>query len=271
MTVCNGEAYLCEAIESVQMQKTSAEWELIVVDDGSSDRSRHIAQSFAAADRRITVLMHADNSNLGISASRNLAMKHARSHVLAFLDADDIWLPYRLEHQLSLLRTRPEIAMIYGQAERWWDFERKFDETVLQNGRNYTPKVVPHGEPAGTIPVMTLLRWFLRDESFTPCTCSVLVRTDVARELGGFDTSFRGLYDDQVFYAKVSLQHPIFVDTRCVARYRRHPDSCCSQASEDTKAHTAFVAWLTKYMACSRSQSWTIEGYLEVRQLAGAI
>lgn len=266
MTVRNGEAFLEEAIESVRAQQTSALWELILVDDGSTDGSRLLAERFARHDSRIKVLSHPQNGNLGISASRNLALQHARGEILAFLDADDVWLPYRLEHQLNLLRAQPEIAMIYGQAERWWDFDRAFDEAILLNGRNYIPDLVPEGETAGTLLAPKLLRWFLSNESLTPCTCSVLVRAEVARRLGGFEDSFRGLYDDQVFYAKVSLAHPVLVDTRCVARYRRHPGSCCFEAEEaggGGLARGAFVAWLTHYVGADQQARAALQEYLE--------
>ena len=271
MTVCNGQAFLLEAIRSVQQQETLASWELIVVDDGSTDASRAIALSFAAADTRITVLTHPYSANLGISASRNCAMEHARGDVLAFLDADDVWLPYRLEHQLALLRAHPEIAMVYGQAERWWDFDREFHERKLRNGRNYIPTLLPGGETSGVLLAPTLLRWFLRDESLTPCTCSALVRTRVAQQLGGFEALFRGLYDDQVFYAKVSLEHPILADTRCVARYRRHAESCCSRGYESDKARAAFVTWLTKYVQLLPEAAWMTEAYEESQQIIVSI
>ena len=250
MTVFNAAPFLAEAVESVLAQQTSATWELLIVDDGSTDASPHIAQNFADRDFRIRVLAHPHRANLGISASRNLAIEHARGNHFALLDADDVWLPYRLEHQLQALALHPEAGMVYGQAERWLDVAQPFDEHNLNNGANYIPPLIPHGAAFGVLSGPTLLDWFLADESFTPCTCSVLVQAALTRRLGGFEAPFRGLYDDQVFYAKVALAAPILVDPRCVARYRRHPDSCCWQAENTalaTEARAGFLAWLEHY------------------------
>ena len=261
MTVWNGEAFLAEAIESVLAQETPTAWELIVVDDGSTDASAAIAKTFVARDKRVTLFSHPNGANCGISASRNLAMSKARGAVLAFLDADDVWLPYRLEHQLATWSEWPEAAMIYGGAERWWDVELPFDEHRLKNGANYIPPQAPPGERCGLLQPPTLLRWFLADEGFTPCTCSVLVRTTVARRVGGFEASFKGLYDDQVFYAKVALAEPVFADERCVARYRRHPGSCCWRAGDESTgtetesiaARREFLLWLSQFLRCESS------------------
>ena len=252
MTVWNSAPFIAEAITSVLTQHTTATWQLLIVDDGSTDASPAIAQSFSARDSRITLHHHPHRANRGISASRNLAMRHARAPILALLDSDDVWLPYRLEHQLQQLRACPEAAMIYGQAERWVDDTQPFDEHNPANGENRIPPLTPPRHRAGLLHGPMLLEWFLTDESLTPCTCSVLVKTAVARRLGGFEASFRGLYDDQVFYAKVALAEPILVDPRCVARYRRHRASCCARAANTTETHVArqhFLAWLSAYSA----------------------
>src|SRR5437764_627301 len=89
----NGEAYLAQAIDSVLAQSFQ-DFELLVVDDGSSDRTRPIAEAFRAATRpRVRVLAHADGGNRGMSAARNLGLSQARGEFIAFLDADDVWLP----------------------------------------------------------------------------------------------------------------------------------------------------------------------------------
>ena len=93
--VYNGEAFLDEAIASVKMQ-TFPDWELLIVDDGSSDASREIAARHASDDGRINVLEHPDRCNHGMSATRNLGVAHARGEFVGFIDADDVWLPSKL-------------------------------------------------------------------------------------------------------------------------------------------------------------------------------
>ena len=260
MTVRNAGPYIAEAIESVRAQDTRLSWELIIIEDGSSDDSCRIAREYADREPdRIRLFGHPDGENRGISASRNRGMEEASADVLAFLDADDVWLPHRLEHQFHILAATPEAAMIYGQAERWLDFEYSYDEVYGSRGRNFVPPPIPAGAQPGLLPPPTLLKWFLDDESMAPCTCTVLVRTANARQVGGFESSFRGLYDDQVFYAKIALREPILCDLRCVARYRRHSESCCAKATlqgNHSRMRDTFLEWLSMRSAESRDASW---------------
>ena len=85
----------------------------------------------------------------------------------------------------------------------------------------------------------------------------MLVRTAVARAVGGFVASFGDLYDDQAFYAKIMLDYPVAVSRKCVARYRWHQDSCCAQVWQDPSrravARARFDRWLASYQATKRS------------------
>ena len=237
MTAFNSAAYLAEAIESILYQKTSRTWELLFVDDGSTDETFSIVSEYARRiPERISVFMHADGENRGISASRNLALNHAHSPLITFLDSDDVWLPHHLETQASLLDHMPEVTMVYGGAERWVDFRLPFDEKQSRAadwGSNYLPPLVPMGELAGLLPRGRLLQWSREDESMVPCICTVMLRTAAAHAVGGFCEDFRGLYDDQAFHAKIACDYEIFAHDVCVARYRQHAASCCARAHAD--------------------------------------
>jgi glycosyltransferase involved in cell wall biosynthesis len=108
--VYNGELYLAEALESVLAQ-THAVSEIIVVDDGSTDRSGEIARSFGVRYLRKTNAGQASALNAGITA--------AKSDLLAFLDADDRWLPNKLALQLEALALRPELEIVFGHARQF--------------------------------------------------------------------------------------------------------------------------------------------------------
>jgi teichuronic acid biosynthesis glycosyltransferase TuaG len=97
----NAERFLAEALASVQGQ-SFADWECLVVDDGSSDATAAVAERFAAEDPRIRLLRHA--SNRGTAAARNTALVAAGGRYIAFLDADDLWLPAKLHRQLAFMR-----------------------------------------------------------------------------------------------------------------------------------------------------------------------
>jgi glycosyltransferase involved in cell wall biosynthesis len=105
--VYNGAAFLSEAIESVLAQ-THGPLELIVVDDGSEDESGSIARAYGAAVRCIT------QPRGGMAAARNRAVAEARGDYFAFLDADDRFLPDKIERQLSIFDTDPGVDAVFG-------------------------------------------------------------------------------------------------------------------------------------------------------------
>ncbi len=252
----NAAEFLPDAIESVLAQEDASPWELLLLDDGSTDGSLALANRYAlTAPHRIRVLRHGHGAHRGTSATRNLGLHAARAPVLAFLDADDVWLPHMLRSQLTLLQRHPEAALVYANAERSWDLDLLCDAAHGPLGYNTLPPLLPPHARAGLIAPPQALDWFLADETLTPCTCTVLVRTAIARALGGFVDAFDGLYDDQAFYAKLMLTHPVAVSTDCVARYRQRNESCCGQSWHNPAlqrtARARFHHWLAAYRATS--------------------
>lgn len=101
ITPCyNGGVYLSETIKSV-MTQTYPHWEMIIVDDGSTDGSEEIAQKYAANDSRIQSVRQ---SNGGSASARNRGIRMARGRYIALLDADDLWEPEFLERQLAFMK-----------------------------------------------------------------------------------------------------------------------------------------------------------------------
>lgn len=107
MPVYNAEAYLAAAIDSVIAQ-VYQNWELIIVDDGSTDQSRAIAAGYQ--DSRIQ-LVHQDNA--GEAAARNTALGQMHGKWLAYIDADDLWLPHHLDQTIAYLQQHPEYSAVY--------------------------------------------------------------------------------------------------------------------------------------------------------------
>lgn len=100
MPALNAAAHLARAVASVKAQ-TRHDWELIIADDGSCDGTLALAASFAAADPRIKVLRRREAAPRGAGAARNRAIKAAQGRYLAFLDADDEWVPDKLHRQVG--------------------------------------------------------------------------------------------------------------------------------------------------------------------------
>lgn len=93
-------SYIAETIHSVQAQ-TYAEWEMLVVEDGSPDDTWKVVARYAEEDSRVKLIRQA---NSGPALARQAALDHATGRYLAFLDSDDLWLPEKLEHQLAFMR-----------------------------------------------------------------------------------------------------------------------------------------------------------------------
>ena len=108
--VYNYERYLGEAIESV-LGQTYQDLEVIVVDDGSTDRSGEVAESFAGRGVRYCQEVHA-----GIGPARNKGVELAQGEFIAFLDADDRWPLEKIERQLRAFENDPALEMVFGQA-----------------------------------------------------------------------------------------------------------------------------------------------------------
>lgn len=110
----NASAYLAEALDSVLAQSFQ-DFELLLVDDGSTDMSSKIAKDYSARDpERIRYLQHPGNTNRGMSAARNLGLSEARGEFVAFIDADDRWAAEKLGEQVDLLDRMPEVDAVCG-------------------------------------------------------------------------------------------------------------------------------------------------------------
>ena len=108
ITPCyNGEKYISETIESV-VRQTYQLWEMIIVDDGSTDSSSEIVQKYESMDSRIH-LVH--QKNAGSAAARNNGIRRAEGQYIALLDADDIWLPSFLEKQIQYMKNRKAVCV----------------------------------------------------------------------------------------------------------------------------------------------------------------
>lgn len=129
MPVHNAERYLEEAIRSV-MTQTYPHWELLVIDDASTDRSMDIASALAAEDARIKI--HKNPAPTGYPATpRNMAVELAKGRYIAFLDSDDVWLPGKLEHQLPFFNESEKIGVVFSNYEKI-DEESERDNRVIK-------------------------------------------------------------------------------------------------------------------------------------------
>lgn len=245
MTVFHdAELFIAEAIESVLTQ-TRPDLEILLVDDGSHDGSGAIARRFVAEHPgRIRYLHHANHRNLGISASRNLALRQARGVFVSFLDADDAWLPTKLADQLRIMETVPEASMVYGNRQYWRSWA---------NGARGGDSMSTHGIPGNRLyrPPELLVLTYGRGLATNPGS-DVLCRRDAALRVGGFEDDLQGMFEDQAFLVKVYCCEPVFVADACWTRYRQHPRSMVaawSASEEAAAARRVFLAWAGSYLS----------------------
>ncbi len=242
--VRDGERFLAEAIDSV-LRQTYPNLELVVVDDGSTDRSAEIADRVArAAPDRVRLVRHADRGSRGMSAARTLGMQTARGGLIAFLDADDVWLPDKIAEQVAVLDAHPAAGMVYGRTQMW----RSWDPNAARSDSFYDLGVAPDR----LYPPLRLLPQLLENRVQSPTTCNALVRREAYEKAGGFEMPFSGLYEDQIFFAKLYLRSATYVSSRFWARYRRHeanePRMRFSYARY-YRERRAFLEWLAEHLA----------------------
>jgi len=244
----NAERFLDEAIRSV-FDQTYDRWELLLVDDGSSDGGTAIARGWAEREpERVRYLEHPRHQNRGMSASRQAGLREARGEYLALLDADDVWLPEKLSRQVAILEAHPQVALLYGAPLYWFGWTG----TAEDRARDY---VIDLKLPADRVyDPPALLLPFLRRQAPTPCPSDVLVRRAAAETVGGFEAHFTGVnmvYEDQGFFSKLLLHAPAFASSETWDRYRQHPESCyaVSKASGGReRARQYFLRWFQAYL-----------------------
>lgn len=252
MIFLDGMPYLDEAIRSVVEQAQAPTWELILVDDGSTDGSTDVALHWAhSRPARIKYVAHPCHENRGMSASRNLGIQHARGEFITFLDCDDVMLPFTLAHVVRLFDRACGADALIGRAWSWrsWD-DQSSEGDILHLVAEQLATDEIHDPPKLFQAVYGSWPWRV------PAMGGVFIRSTALTSIGGFEDDFRGLYEDQVFYAKIGLELPVVVDPRPYFLYRRHGQSETGRASTslDTQpAFTSFVTWLAAYTATLRS------------------
>ena len=245
----NEERYLREAIESVFAQ-TYDNWELLLVDDGSTDGSTKIACLYAEQHpKKIRYLEHIGHKNRGMSASRNLGVVNAKGEYIAHLDADDVWLPHKLERQVAILEKYPEADLVYGPWQAWYSWNENENRNDHLQNMNVAPDRLI--SPPELVPL------WLRNEHAIPGHCATMVRRKAYQDLGGFEESFRDIYEDLLFLVKVGLKSTIYVSSECLSRRRLHCDSTCQVYDQEGRleqAQLVYFEWLEVYLEPSKHQ-----------------
>jgi glycosyltransferase involved in cell wall biosynthesis len=235
--VYNAAKYLTETIRSLQGQ-TFAEWELVMVNDGSQDDSLAIAEKFCRQDNRISVF---SQENAGVSTARNfgLAKSSAIHPYVFFLDSDDLLVPNALQLLSSLLESHPEAPAVCG-------FLHDIDsEGCLIEGRGRLESLTQRRGIEGfrlvrREPDAPLVFGDLCFHSHIITTGQVLVRKSALKNTGGFDVSLPYAEDYHLWWRLVMQCGPIIVTPQPVLRYRHHHTSLSQNRSARRRGSADF-------------------------------
>ena len=207
--------FLGEAIQSV-LDQSLQEWELIVVDDGSTDNTREVVAAFA--DPRIH---YVHQQNRGNPAARNAALRLATGEYVAFLDADDMWFPEKLDKQVAQLdRLPPTVGLVYGDVYLFNNEDGTIIRSFLQGRR----------PPQGRI-----LRELLDTEGWFISDTGSLIRREVFQRVGLYDESL-WWYEDWEMWVRIAAAYEVAAMDEPVARCRRHSANL-SKAPEGMYRH----------------------------------
>ena len=213
MPAYNTEKFIGESIRSV-VDQTYANWELLVVDDGSTDKTADIIRRHAAQDSRVKYLFQQNGRQ---AKARNTAVENSHGTLIAFLDADDLWLPEKLERQLQALEaTNADVVYSNGII---------IYEPGATPGRNDFAIV------AGTIEGRKMLDILLLQNRIP--VQSVLVQKEAYRNAGPFDESpqFHGC-EDYEMWIRLAVSGALFHGmSEKLIKYRRHPSATTHESS----------------------------------------
>ena len=218
----NRSSFVLEALDSV-LKQTIEDFELIVVDDGSTDETEK-----ALAQYQGRFIYHLQG-NQGVSAARNRGIQTARGKWIAFLDDDDLWMPEKLETQIRFFSQNPK-AMICQTEEIW-----------IRNGRRVNPRK-KHQKFSGDIFAPSLLLCLVSPSA-------VMIKRELFEQVGCFDETLPAC-EDYDLWLRISAQFPIFlIDRPLVVKRGGHPD----QLSRTTPALDRFrIKSLVKILGSGR-------------------
>lgn len=188
---------ISEAIESVRKQ-TYTSWELIIVDDGSTDNTAEIVKSYTEKDSRI---IYFKQKNKGVAAARNAALEKATGNYVAFIDSDDLWVTDKLERQIKLINKSLDCVLISG-------------DVSYPDGGTFFSR---HPLPAHINFKNLFIRNFI-------ATSTVMLRREILNKIGFFNETIKSC-EDYDLWLRIASDSTIDVIPEVFACYRTQPDS----------------------------------------------
>jgi len=202
----NCEPYIAETIDSI-LNQSFKDIELIVVDDGSTDKTQEIVSSYGAPVRLIK------QTNARVCAARNRGIREAKGEYICLMDHDDYWFPHKLARQLEEFEKHPEAGAVYSSFIRWHaDSEAHFPEPTSFDLKSYSDDIDP--DFSGWIYHQFLLDcWML--------TSTAMFRAEVFQQCGVFDEALP-YSEDWELWLRIARAYPMIQLRRPTTLYRQH-------------------------------------------------
>ncbi|EGF93367.1 glycosyl transferase family 2 family protein [Asticcacaulis biprosthecium C19] len=225
----NYESYIGETVRSVLSQDHS-DWELIIVDDGSSDNSMQVIAALAATDNRIRLLTHPNGQNRGLARTLELGLRHARGDLIAFLESDDLWRPDCLSRRYDAFVRHPDADVLFNAVVPFGDeaecrrYLRDAQVRERRLGRKAWPRYIGR---------MMLF------ENVIPTFSAVTIRRETLKFID-LDPPF-DCFVDWWLYCQLALRHRFFYVDEALTLWRKHRRSYTRNT--DTKRHPSLQAF----------------------------
>lgn len=261
MPAFNAERYISETIESV-LSQTYKDFEFLIIDDGSTDRTLSIAKSYAQRDKRVKAI---SQPNVGMGTSLNQALDLVDNEWIVRMDADDVMLPNRIERQMDFVRNDMDIAVtssyvlytnehgeVIGKSPRSLLTSRVCMEEFVQRNKSESKNDLQ------ALPTVGFPHFMI----YHP---AVLMRRSVVKAVGGYRPEFWPVEDFDLWNRVIERGYMVLIQPEYLLKYRRHESSGSIQRARQTSLK---IGWVENCAARRRSGqpelSW--EEFLEIRQ-----
>jgi glycosyltransferase involved in cell wall biosynthesis len=232
--VYNCEKYLAEAIQSV-IDQTYKNWELIIVNDASTDSSQKIVSEYVKKDKRISLVNHKINKYR--SGALNTGIKVSNGKYISFLDADDIYFNNKTTKQVEFLENNLDIDMVYGDMEVFDDNGKKYIEKSIEfkkDPRDILLEVSEKEINPGTSAFSVLC---YKNEPKGIPGCSVMIRKEVFNQVS-FDESLKTGQDYDLWFQIIGRGYKIVKFPILTYRYRHHSEQITVTKNKELKENS---------------------------------
>ena len=221
----NYEEYIGETIESV-INQTFEDWEMIIVDDGSSDNSLEVIKKYCEKDSRIKLFQHENGANKGLCETVKLGIKKAQAEWIVFLESDDTLTPDYLEAKLDVAKNYPEVEFIFNDVKMFGD-----EKVIAKLGRyfEHTKMVLDNKSyPAD-------LKKYFNKRNLIPTFSVVMVKKELIEKID-FNVEFNP-WLDWYLWSQIARNNKLYYLDKKLSNWRMHKNSYISAQPTELQRH----------------------------------